>query len=131
GFEQMTPEELKEANETPRIYSINQSLGPLKEGTNRVLGYITKITCPNGTVSYSVSADGEIFTLTSKDFQGLELQIYGGNGASQVGCDADLSSSKAVLTYTPAKTRSGRSRGELLAIDFVPDFFRLMTEDEV
>lgn len=131
GLEQMTPEELKEANETPRIYSINQSLGPLKEGTNRVLGYITKITCPNGTVSYSVSADGETFTLTSKDFQGLELQIYGGNGASQVGCDADLSSSKAVLTYTPAKTRSGRSRGELLAIDFVPDFFRLMTEDEV
>jgi tetratricopeptide (TPR) repeat protein len=95
---ELSPEELKEQNETLPTIEINKQLTPLKNGMKRVVGYLGKISCPNGTVNYAVNSDSEKFTLTSKDFQGLELMVYGGNGAKEVGCDDDLSSSKAVLT---------------------------------
>src|SRR5690606_32430174 len=57
---------------------VNKEIGPLKPGLERVVGKITKISCPSGTVRYLVQAGGEAFTLTSVDFQGLGLMVYGG-----------------------------------------------------
>lgn len=128
---ELSPEELKEQNEILPSIRMNKQLAPLKDGMKRVVGYIGNITCPDGSVHYAIKADGDTFTLTSKDFQGLELMVYGGNVATEVGCDADLSLSKAVLTYIASTEKSARSRGELISIDFVPDFFRLMSPDEL
>ena len=126
----ISPEEEKKINEKMLIRSINGEFKPLPEGNFRVLGRIEKIACVGGKISYKVNAGSEVLMLTSKDFQGLELMTYGGNGA-EVGCDADLNANAAVLTYKGSTTKNSKIRGELLAIDFVPDYFYLMTGDEM
>ena len=50
---------------------------------------------------------------------------------AEVGCDADLSAFNALLTYKTPTTPKGTARGELIAIEFVPADFRLMTEEEM
>ena len=46
----------------------------------------------------------------------------------KVGCNTDLSAYNAVITFRA--TPKGKSRGELVAIEFVPADFRLMTDEE-
>lgn len=128
---ELSEEEQQKAAADFMLQNINNDIGPLGKGLERVVGKIEKITCPNGTVRYSVRSGEKVFTLSSTDFQGLKLMVYGGKGGGAVGCDADLSDSNAVLTYKPAAGKVSKVRGELIAIDFVPDDFRLMDADEL
>ena len=128
---ELSEEERDKAAADFKLQNINNDLGPVGEGLERVVGKIEKIACPDGNVRYSVRSGGELFTLSSTDFQGLELMIYGGHAGGSVGCDADLSADTVVLTYKPSAGKDPKIRGELLAIGFVPDDFRLMSEDEL
>jgi hypothetical protein len=75
---------------------------------------------------YSVKTDSETFSLTSKDFQGLTILTFVPENDGEVGCSSDLSKSTIVITYREAAGQNAPMRGELVALEFVPDDFRLV-----
>lgn len=118
--------------EIERMRSINSSLRKTLDGETRVSGRIQKIDCKKRPLTYTIKTAAETFTVTSVDFASLDLQALDPSSQmAEVGCDADLSAFNALLTYKTPTTPKGTARGELIAIEFVPADFRLMTEDEM
>ena len=123
---EMTPEELEKVRASERLYSINASIRKPADGEMRALGSIEKIECKGGKVLFAVKTDSESFLLSSKDFQGLELNTYAETPMGEVGCGGGLAQLRAVLTYKPAPDQKVATRGELVAVDFVPANFRFI-----
>jgi hypothetical protein len=124
--------ELAKLQADTNLRAMNAALRKTKDGEERTIGRVQKIACRVGSVVYTIGANDDIFTLTSKDFISLTLDAYDGRAARiRVGCDSDLSPFDAVITYRPTKNLGSRVRGELVAIEFVPAGFRLMTKEEM
>ncbi len=127
---ELTPAELAKIEEERSILFVNQTLRKTAANEKQSLGRIQKVECKNPIV-FTVKTDTETFTLTSKDFENLALMAFDADAQnSQIGCDANLAAFKAVVTYKPlaveaAKTKTA-PRGELVAIDFVPQNFKFM-----
>ena len=119
---------MRRQSEEFEIRAINRELRKSNGNEIRLLGNIEKIDCKAGKITYSITSESAVFTLTSKDFQGLHLASYVVQGGdAEVGCEAKPASLKAVLTYLPhpASVKSP-TRGELLAIEFVPAHFKIL-----
>lgn len=118
--------------EMERMRSINSSLRKTLDGETRVNGRIQKIDCKKRPLAYTIKTATETFTVTSVDFASLDLQALDpATQMAEVGCDADLAAFNALLTYKTPAAAKGTARGELVAIEFVPADFRLMTEEEM
>ncbi len=114
------------------IRSINGILRTLAAGEERDLGQIQAIDCKVRPIAYTVAgSDKQTFKLTSKDFQELEINVYDpALGDLSFGCDAKIASVNAVITWRPSSLVKG-ARGQLVAIEFVPAGFRIMTPAEL
>ena len=123
---EMTQEELEKVRAMEQLYSINASIRKPADGEMRVLGSIEKIECKGGKVLFAVKTDSESFVLTSKDFQGLELNTFSETPLGEVGCGGDFAQLRAVLSFKPAPDQKAATRGELVAVDFVPANFRFI-----
>ncbi len=127
-----TPEEIAKAKEAQRMISINQALKKPTESQKQVVGSIQKIICANNNITYSIKTATGAISLSSKDFQNLALVAFESDAENaQIACNANLSKYTAVLTYQTHKAPKLNSLGELVAIDFVPADFRLLTEVEI
>ncbi len=112
------------------MLSINNALRPMVEGELRVIGRVQKIDCRKMPVTYTIDAGGTTLTLTSRNFQDLTVGVFESSQADlQIGCDANIASLNSVITYRAAAP-SAKSRGELIALEFVPADFRILTEEE-
>jgi hypothetical protein len=91
------------------------------------------INCTNQPISYTIKTDTETFKLTSVDFQGLMLNTFDGarDGSIEVGCEAKIADALAILTYKPKADAKKLTPGELIAVEFVPKSFRMMSEKEI
>jgi tetratricopeptide (TPR) repeat protein len=117
-----TPEEVAKIEEDGKIRAVNQSLRKPEAGEKQTLGRIQKIDCskPN-TVLFTVKTDNETFILSSKDFASLALSAFVADAQeAEVGCTAKIADFNAFLTYKPQATAKSATRGELIAVDFVP-----------
>ncbi len=122
-----TPEELAKEKEEDEIFSMNRAIRKAQSSEVQSLGHIQKIECKNNAITYTVKTESETFILSSKDFEGLSLVALVANlRDTQIGCDAKIAAVKAVITYKPQPITKNASRGELIAIDFVPNNFRFM-----
>ncbi|MGI8638921.1 MAG: tetratricopeptide repeat protein [Pyrinomonadaceae bacterium] len=128
----LSPEELAKAEEEANLRSINQAIRKAAAGEKQVVGRIQKIDCKSKGIIYTVKTDSETFTLSSKDFENLALMAFvnDANGA-QIGCEANIAAINSVLTYKPQTAGKNISRGELVAVDFVPKNFRFMEASEL
>ena len=128
----MSEEELRKAQEEANVRSLNEALRESKDGEQRVLGTIDKIACKGAAITYMVKTGDGTFSLSSKDFAGLEVNAFvpDANGVA-VGCGEDLSSLYAVITYKNGAAVNGAARGELVSLEFVPRSFRLLGKDEL
>jgi hypothetical protein len=128
-----TEAEIAKHRELAELRSINESLRPLGMGDQRVLGQVLKIDCKTRPLLYTVRSGSETFTLSSVDFSGLTLNSFDAAAASaEVGCDANISGLTALVSFriSPAP-KSAKVRGELIAIEFVPAKFRILTDEEM
>ena len=127
-----TPEDVKRQAQDFEIRAINRELRKPLDAEVRLMGRIEKINCKGAAIWYDISSDSGILTLTSKDFQGLHLSAYVAQAAdAEIACEAKPSSMKAVLTYRPAAANAKPTgKGELIAIEFVPDHFRILDTAE-
>ena len=123
----LSPEEIAKEEEDQQIFSTNQALRKAQNSEKQVIGHIQKIICKDNVITYSIKTKDETFMLTSKDFESLELVALIANpGNTQVGCDENISAVNAVLTYKPRFEAKNNLRGDLVAVDFVPNNFRFM-----
>ncbi len=124
--------ELAKLREAASLRSINEALRVPLDGEQRLIGRFEKIVCKGGSIVYHVKTPTETLTLASKDFAALTLTSLDAAATNaEVGCDANLASFNAVITYKAAAASKPGPRGELIAVDFVPANFRMMTGEEM
>ncbi|HVF48127.1 MAG TPA: tetratricopeptide repeat protein [Pyrinomonadaceae bacterium] len=124
--------EMARMREDAILRSTNEALRVPLDGERRLVGRFEKITCEGGSVAYDVRTPTETITLTSTDFHTLALSTLDPSAVKvEVGCAANLRAFKAVITYKPAIVAKSGGVGELVAADFVPANFRLMTDEEM
>lgn len=127
----LSPEEFAKVEKEAQMRSINRALRKTKAGEKRVIGRIQKIDCKDKIIIYTIKTDGATFALSSKDFESLVLVAFVADVENtQVGCGVNISAVNTVLTYKPQNDSKNISRGELIAIDFVPKDFIFMEVDE-
>ena len=124
GEDLPTAEQMANAEKMASLRAINRSLRPVQDGERRVLGRITKIECDDN-ITYSIKTDSEAFVVTSKDFRQLTILTFVPEVDGEVGCTSNLSASLIVITYRMMAEQK-TPRGELVALEFVPNDFRLV-----
>ena len=113
------------------LRSINMALRKPDPSEKRLVGHIQKIECKNPII-FTVKTETETFTLTSRDFQGLELKAFVPEAMNTpMGCGGDLSALLSVITYKEKTTPKSPVRGELLAVEFVPKDFKILSEQDM
>jgi len=130
--EPLSAEEIEKVSRDLNNLSINEALRKPVTGEIRVIAHIESINCSGQPIIYSLKTDAEMFKVTSVDFQGLSLNMFDSQElAAEVGCDAKIASAQAVVTYRPKADPKKISRGEMVAVEFVPKTFRLLNEKEI
>jgi len=120
----MTRAEIAAANELATLRSINADLRTARTGETRIVGTIEQIACSQGKVQFAVRSSDKDIKLSSADFQKLVLRTFDKDAiGSQIGCDTQVKARTAVVTYKEPR--------DLIAIEFVPTSFRLLTADEI
>lgn len=113
--------------EEEEMISLNQAVTKPHDGEKQIVGHITKIICAAGKITYTVKSGSEIVTLASKDFQNLTLVALVKDSENiQVGCGSNIANVNGVLTFKESDNPKSAIKGELLAIDFVPDNFKFV-----
>ena len=114
------------------LRSINQAMRKALPGEQRVIGSVQKIDCRAVPILYTIKAGTETFLLKTQDFQSLTLNDFAVDLVDgQVGCDSNLSKYNAVITFAPKPSTKPVAKGELVAIEFVPQDFRFIEGDFV
>lgn len=132
GVPRPSDAEIAKQEEDERIRSMNEALRPLAADEKRVLGWIDKIDCKKRPINFGIRTVSETFLLTSRDFASLTLvSIDPAATNAELGCEANVSKFQALITYKDVNPPKIGVRGELVAVEFVPANFRIMTEDEM
>jgi tetratricopeptide (TPR) repeat protein len=130
----MTQAEIDKVNADAELRSINSSLRGPQEGEKRVIGAIERVDCSRRPIAFTVRTGDQTFILTSADFNSLTLNAFdkAADGV-QVGCDSKLAALNAVIGYKegPPSINNKGPRGQLLAIEFVPKDFRILSDEEL
>ncbi|MEP7074334.1 MAG: hypothetical protein ABI878_00875 [Acidobacteriota bacterium] len=127
----MTDEEINREVETEYLRTINRALRKTGASEKRVIGSIQKIDCDRGIV-FTIKTDSDRIMLLSNGFSDLQLNAFVPmSGDSTIGCDADLSSVEAVVTYKERVLTNGQALGDILSVEFVPNDFRILSDEEM
>ena len=125
--EPVSPAELAKRNELAVNQSLNQALRAVSGNEKRVLGYLTKVECLGKSVEFSVKADNKILKFQAPDFDALFLMSFSSDASDvEIGCDTVKKDIFAVVTYRPNENAKLKSDGEIVAIEFMPESFKLL-----
>lgn len=124
--------ELKRRQDEASLRTINQALRAVGENETRISGRIVKIDCKTRPIGFHVKTADKNVIVMSKDFDSVEMNAYEQTAKNiSVGCETNISAINALVTYRkPSIPRPGLT-GDLVAIEFIPDNFRILTPDEL
>ncbi|MBK6724519.1 MAG: tetratricopeptide repeat protein [Acidobacteria bacterium] len=119
-----TEAEMAKLQADQNIRSINEALRKPESAETRVIGRIQSISCKKRPLIVNVkTVSGGLLALTTKDFESLTLNSLDPAAAQAlVGCDQDLTKFNAVISYI---------KSQLVAVEFVPADFRMMSAEEM
>jgi len=102
-------------------------------GERQLVGRIEKIACIGSSIVYRVRTTDKLVGLTSSDFSGVRMTVATeGENTFQIGCGVSLDKQLAVINYRPGRVPAGnKALGDITAISFVPDNFRLKSIEEM
>ena len=127
-----TEEETAKQNEHLRMRALNEILRKPAAGEQRVRGSVQRIDCRRRPLVYTIKTATESFSVTSKDFSALFLRSHDPAAMKvAVGCDANVASFDALITFKSTPGTRTAFRGELIAIEFIPPDFRFMSPEEM
>jgi len=130
----LTDEDLSRIDEERENNNYNRIILRPAFGEQQIVGRIEKITCTGGSILYQVRTNAlTAANFSSNDFASVKMTVAKeGDNSFQIGCGADLSKSLAVLNFKPrAALLNAKPQGELTAVSFVADNFRLKTAEEL
>jgi tetratricopeptide (TPR) repeat protein len=113
------------------LQALNEALRKPREGEQRVLGILIEIECSGKSSTFVVqsgnSTNGtQIFN--APELQKVQMKTFAPDlEGRQIACEARKLSNPVVLTYRPAKETNTKYKGEVVSIEFVPNYFRFLT----
>jgi hypothetical protein len=106
--------------------AINQALRKPQAGEQRVLGHLTEIECDSKGQAFVVRADNQMLKLRLSAAQGLLLMAFTPEmNGGQINCGARKPENFVVATYKTATDAKAKAAGEIVALEFVPNNFKL------
>ena len=106
--------------------AINQALRKPQAGETRVLGHLTEIECDSKGQAFVVRADNQTLKLRLGAAQGLLLMAFTPEmNGGQINCGARKPENFVVATYKTATDAKAKAAGEIVALEFVPNNFKL------
>lgn len=106
--------------------SIKSALRKPAEGERRELTYPDKIECAGKSIFFLVKSGTQILKLKTDSPQSLRITSFTQNpGMMQFGCGVKFPSIPAVVTFRPSADAKDKVSGEIVAIEFVPEGFKL------
>ena len=117
--------EMERVMRETQIRDIEERLRPAGNGERRVLATPEKLDCSAGRMALTAKGEygPEVFHASiTERFEAVSFNSE--TGIVEVGCRAQLPSLPAVITYR----QNGNDR-ELVAVEFVPDFYKLPKEE--
>lgn len=128
--EPVSEDELAKRNALAINQSLNQSLRTLAANEKRVLGYLTKVECLGKAVEFSVKVDNKIVKFQATNFDALFLMSFSTDASNvEIGCDTVKKEIFAVVTYRPNENAKSKSAAEIIAIEFMPETFKLIIDN--
>jgi tetratricopeptide (TPR) repeat protein len=123
----LTEEEITRRNREAVNEGLNRALRRPTGGEKRFLGYITRIECAGKTIEFSIKTANQTLKFAARDFESLFLMSFSADSAdTEIGCGTIKKDVLAVVTYLPASNAKAFSTGEIVAIEFMPEGFKLM-----
>lgn len=128
----LTDEQVAKIEEERVINNVNVLIERSKPGEFQAVGYLGKITCEDGEIFYRIKTESGELQLTSKRFDDLRLKVLiEGTRSFAFRCDSQVTDELAAIVYRPLSKSVRSLDGELLAISFVPKFFKLKSLEEL
>lgn len=123
----ISEEELAKRNALALNEALNQALRRPARSEKRALGYITKIECSGRSIEFSVKIENQNMKFQTPDFDSLFLMSYSPESANaEVGCGTIKNEIFAVVTFRPNENTNIKSGGQIVAIEFMPQNFKLI-----
>jgi hypothetical protein len=127
----LSKEEMEALQEKLMNQSLNEMLRKPKQGETRLTGFITKIECKPKGIFFTVKTGDEMVELSSKTFQDLILKAYNVDLAGkQFSCDSAFPKNLAVISFVPEKDEKIKAKGEIIAIEMVPNNFKFVDPEK-
>jgi tetratricopeptide (TPR) repeat protein len=105
--------------------TLNDALRKPQQGETRLLGTLSRIECGSGGLVFSVESGDRTLRLTSRDFDSLHIIAYTPQAGNQLTCGPRKIQSRVVVTYRAAAGGRTKTDGAAVALEFVPDNFKL------
>ena len=104
--------------------SVKNSLRAPQEGEIRVMGLLEKIECDNKGQYFVMKIDNQILKLKAP--QNLQIRAFVSDaGGVLFECGMKQFNINGVITYKPTGDKKAKINGELIALEFVPNNFKL------
>lgn len=105
---------------------IKGSLRKPADGERRELAYPEKIECVGRSIFIIAKSGSETLRLKTDAPQNLRIMAFNQNvGSMQFGCGVKFPNVPAVVTFRPSADAKDKVAGEIVAIEFVPEGFKL------
>jgi thioredoxin-like negative regulator of GroEL len=125
--EPVSEAELAKRNALAINQSLNQSLRRPAADEKRILAFLTKVECSGKTVEFSARRENQILKFQAANFDSLFLMSYNAETSeAQIGCDTITKEIFTVITYKPSDDAKSKFAGEIVAIEFIPETFKLL-----
>jgi tetratricopeptide (TPR) repeat protein len=105
--------------------SLERFLRKPQKGERRVQGFLDRVDCTPGTITFSVDATGQRLTLHASRLERVRFVTYTDEVGREMTCGQRRPPNSVVVTYLPLKDSRMRSDGEMVAVEFVPPGFQL------
>lgn len=106
--------------------SIKSSLRSPKADERRELVYPDKIECSGKSVFFVVKSGSQVMKLRTDAPESLRIISFAENsGMMQFGCGVKFPAIPAVVTFRPSADAKDKIAGEIVAVEFVPEGFKL------
>lgn len=91
-----------------------------KQGESVVRGTLQRLECLRGLVRYYVKTATQTIVARAVRTEDVQMRIYGKAPFRPLGCTPRTPPDDVVLTWSPDKGATGRTRGVAIALEFLP-----------
>ena len=122
-----TEEEVAKLRAEFEYEAIGNALRKPVAGETRIVGYLSRIDCAGADdIVYTIKAGDQVLRLYSRDFKSLVFTALSPVPEKRIDCGGIKQEFFAILTFRPKTNPRTGTKGELIAIEVIPENFKLL-----